>query len=88
MLVIVTVIELPLITWAKVIGDRRHRCELGVPTLKSHFFVGEGGAEALSNTVLFGSCIIQSDPHRPTQIAPTRPNPLSKEKIWTRPDPT
>jgi len=31
-------------------------------------------------------CIIQGDPHRPTQMDPTRPNPLSKEK--SRPDPT
>ena len=33
-------------------------------------------------------CIIQGDPHRPTQMNPTQPNPLSKEKIWTRLDPT
>jgi len=33
-------------------------------------------------------CIIQGDPHRPTQMDPTRPNPLSKEKIWTRLNPT
>jgi len=32
-------------------------------------------------------CIIQGDPHRSTQMDPNRPNPLSKEKIWTRPDP-
>ena len=32
-------------------------------------------------------CIIQGDPHRRTQMDPTRPNPLSKEKIWTRPNP-
>jgi len=32
-------------------------------------------------------CIIQGDPHRPTQMdCATRPNPR-KEKIWDRPDP-